>query len=270
MEMTPFLFGLYSLVKYMTYPLTWVIISVAVTLTVALFPLSPSRHRWIRWSAICSITMLIVFTNPLVAFLLLGTLETWHPPGPITKNVDAIVVLGGGIQDQGTLRPRVELTETSQYRTFCGTELYKQGRSSLLVVSGGDARVDRHGPILASAMKAWAVQYGVPVSAIVEEARSRTTYENAVESKRILGANASILLVTTAYHLPRAVGLFTKQGFVVTPAPCGFQYGNRPFDGQSGRLDPFDFLPSIEAFDHITKATGEIIGICVYWVNGKL
>ena len=270
MEMTPFFFGLYKLAKYMAYPLTWVIISVGVTLTIALLPFSPSRHRWIRWSSICSITALIILTNPFVAFLLLGTLEAWHPPSPIIKNVDAIVVLGGGVHDQGTLRPRVELTETTQYRTSCGAELYKQGRSSTLVVSGGDARIDRHGPVLASAMKAWAVQQGVPASAIVEEARSRTTYENAVESKRILGLNASILLVTTAYHLPRAVGLFTKQGFVVMPVPCGFQYGNRPFDGWAGQLDPFDFLPSVEAFDHITKATGEIIGIFVYWVNGKL
>jgi uncharacterized SAM-binding protein YcdF (DUF218 family) len=76
--------------------------------------------------------------------------------------------------------------------------------------------------------------------------------------------------VTTAYHLPRAVGLFTKQGFAVTPAPCGFQYGNRPFDEWAGHLDLFDLLPSVEAFDHITKAIGEIVGIIVYWANGKL
>lgn len=223
-----------------------------------------------RWSAMFSFTLLIVLTNPLVATLFLGTLEAWHPPTQTLQRFDAIVVLGGGVQVQGTLHPRAVLTETSQYRTSCGAELYKQGRSSILVVSGGRARIDGHGPTVASAMKVWATQLGVPADAIVEESRSRTTYENAIESIRILRGTASIALVTTAYHMPRAVGLFTKQGFQVTPEPCGFQYRNRPSNGRAIHLDLTDFFPSVEAFDHSTRAIVEILGIIAYWAIGEL
>jgi len=270
METTPLFFYLYKLVGQFAYPLTWVVISVGFTLILALLPFSPVRQRCMRWSAIFSFSIVITLTNPLVADLLLGTLEAWYPPTLSLKNFDAIVVLGGGVKAPGALHPSVELTETSQYRVTCGAELYRQNRSLKLVVSGGDARIDGHGPILASAMKAWAIRLGVPANAIVEESRSRTTYENAVELKQILGTNASILLVTTAYHIPRAVSLFIKQGFQVTPEPCGFQYGNRPASGEwAEHLSFTDFLPNVEAFDHNTKAIWEILGIIVYWAIGE-
>jgi uncharacterized SAM-binding protein YcdF (DUF218 family) len=117
-------------------------------------------------------------------------------------------------------------------------------------------------------MKKWALRLGVPAAAIIEEARSRTTYENAVESSRLLRENASVLLVTSAYHLPRAVGLFTKQGLKVTPAPCGFYYGNHPSENWMS-LGIFALVPSPDAFDHVSKAIGEMIGMLVYWVMGK-
>lgn len=270
MEMTPSLFTLYKLIGHFAYPLTWLVILVGLTLIFVSLPPSPSRQRYLRWSALSSFTILIILTNPLVADLLLGTLEAWHPESDTSKRFDAIVVLGGSVQVQGTLRPRATLTETSQYRTSCGALLYKQGRSSRLVVSGGHVPTDGHGPTVASAMKVWAIQLGVPADAIVEESRSRTTYENAVESKRLLGVDASILLVTTAYHIPRAVGLFTKQGFKVTPEPCGFQYRNHPSDRESNHVNLTDFLPSIEAFDHSTRAIVELLGIITYWAIGEL
>jgi uncharacterized SAM-binding protein YcdF (DUF218 family) len=66
-------------------------------------------------------------------------------------------------------------------------------------------------------MKRWALRLGVPESVIQVEESSRTTYENAVQTRAVLGPG-HILLVTAAYHLPRAVGLFEKQGFVGYPS----------------------------------------------------
>ena len=76
-------------------------------------------------------------------------------------------------------------------------------------------------------MKRWALRLGVPESVIVVEEHSRTTYENALHTKAMLGS-ARILLVTAAYHMPRAVGLFEKQGFTVTPVTCGYESKHRP------------------------------------------
>ena len=117
-------------------------------------------------------------------------------------------------------------------------------------------------------MRRWAERLGVPREAIVIEGQSRTTYENAIETKRLLGA-ASVLLVTSASHLPRATALFAKQGFHVTPVPCDFLIRNRPRDNFQD-LDPFDVLPNDRAIEQTTGAVTELAGMGVYWLTGKL
>lgn len=117
-------------------------------------------------------------------------------------------------------------------------------------------------------MKRWAQRLGVPDRAIVTEENSRTTFENASETKRLLGP-ASILLVSSASHLPRAVTSFGKQGFRVTPVPCDFQMQNRPEESWR-RLDPFDFLPNDRAIQYTTGAVTEWAGMVIYWIADKL
>ena len=111
-----------------------------------------------------------------------------------------------------------------------------------LVLTGGDGRVFGTGPTEAVEMKRWAVRLGVPESAIIIDTEARNTYENATGTKRLLGP-ASILLVSSASHLPRAVPVFTKQGFRVTPAPCDYVSQNLPRESWDD-IDPFDVLPN--------------------------
>ena len=98
-------------------------------------------------------------------------------------------------------------------------DLYQQGYAPTLVLTGGDGRIFDTGPQEAVEMKRWAVRLGVPESATMIDTEARNTYENATGTKRLLGP-ASIFLVSSASHLPRAVPVFTKQGFRVTPAPA--------------------------------------------------
>jgi uncharacterized SAM-binding protein YcdF (DUF218 family) len=117
-------------------------------------------------------------------------------------------------------------------------------------------------------MKRWAHRLGVPNDAILTEEESRTTYENATGTRRLLG-QASILLVSSASHLPRATALFAKQGFRVTPAPCAYISQNKPGDSRNG-LNVFDFLPNDRALQNSQDAIAEVIGIAVYWMTGKI
>ena len=116
-------------------------------------------------------------------------------------------------------------------------------------------------------MQRLAIRLGVPEAAIMLDDRSRTTYENAVSVKRVLG-QASILLVTSASHMPRAAALFRKQGFDVTPAPC--TYNVRDWPGFWSDLDLFDFIPRLEGFYESSLVLSEIVGTITYWVAGKL
>jgi uncharacterized SAM-binding protein YcdF (DUF218 family) len=270
MELTPFLFGLYKLVKYLLYPLTWVLLLMTMTTVLLCLPSSPRRLRSARISAVSALIVLLAISSHLVARPLLGSLEAWYPrPSLSSKDqYDAIVVLGGGVLDPGTLRPVPDLSSFSKNRTACGVDLFKQGYADKLVFTGGNSHVFKEGPRDAPEMKRWAERLGISADAIVTEEQSRTTYENASETKRLLGS-ASILLVTSASHLPRAAALFTKQGFRVTPVPCDFLMQNRPEDSW-GQLDLFDVLPNDQAIEHTTAAVTEWAAMVIYWLTGKL
>ena len=178
------------------------------------------------------------------------------------------MVLGGGIDEKGSLRPTVEPNSSSKNRTTCGVDLYQQGYAPPLVLTGGTARVFGRGPQVADEMKRWAVRLGVPESATKIDTEARNTYENATGTKRLIGP-ASILLVSSASHLPRAVPVFTKQGFRVTPAPCDYVAQNLPRESWDN-VDPRDFLPSDTALQYTSEAVTEVAGIIVYWLAGKL
>ena len=270
MELTPFLFGVYKLVKYVLYPLNWVLLLMTLTTVSLLLPFTHQRLQWARIASISGLVLLLVISSPLVARPLLGTLEAWHPRPLLVKgeHYDAIVVLAGGLLQPGTLRPTADLSSYSRNRTTCGVDLYQQGLAPKLVFTGGSGNPFRETLKDAPEMKRWAERLGVPQEAMLSEDLSRTTYENAAETKRLLGP-ASILLVTSASHLPRATALFRKQDFQVTPVPCDFSIQNRPEDNFQ-QLDLFDLLPNDHAIEHTTGAVTELAGMAIYWLTGKL
>jgi uncharacterized SAM-binding protein YcdF (DUF218 family) len=270
MELTPFFFGLYKFVKYCLYPLTWVVLLLCAATILALFPFSPKRLRWVRLLVMSSLLLLLMLSSSLIATPLIGSLESWYQPPKLTPSdrFDAIVVLGGGVNEKGSLRPAVEPNSYSRNRTTCGVDLYQQGYAPTLVLTGGDARVFGTGSQIAVEMKRWALRLGVPESAVKIDTEARNTYENATGSKRLLGP-VSILLVSSASHLPRAVPVFIKQGFRVTPAPCDYFSQNLPRESW-GDIDLFDFLPNDISLQQTTEAVTEMAGIVVYWLAGKL
>jgi uncharacterized SAM-binding protein YcdF (DUF218 family) len=269
MEMSPFLFGLYKFVKLTLYPFMWIFLLVTAGMVLALLPLSASRLRWIRRLLLVAFLVMFILGNPVVARTLVGFIEQRAPAfdTSIPKRFDAIVILGGGAVGKGTLRPSDQLMSLGMERTICGTELYTQGFAPRLLVAGGDGTIFGPGPIEAFEMQKLAKRLGVPEGAIVLDTESRSTYENAVQAKRILGP-VSVLLVTSASHVPRAAALFRKQGFHVTAYPCGFLVKDQP----GGRWDgnPFDLIPSAEALHRSAIAISEIAGIVVYSAIGKI
>lgn len=269
MELSPFFFGLYKLTKYLLYPLTWLCLFLLGSIALSRAPVSSGRLRWIRGLVLASLLIVLVFSNKVVANLLVANLEATYPAytAPPSQPFDAIVVLGAGAAPQGTLRPSDELSSISMVRTLCGVDLFRQGFAPRLLFAGGDASIFGYGPEESMVMKQLALRLGVPEQAVLIENHSRNTYENAVGTRKILG-DASVLLVTSAVHIPRATGLFRRQGMRVTPYPCGYQAQDRPgFDRQ---WDLFDFLPNVHALTQNTETLSEILGIVLYKATGKI
>lgn len=269
MDLTPMWFGVYKASKYLLYPLSWIILTAGATLLVASLPVTPRRTTWVRRFAFSTILLLFLTATPLLSRMAISLLEARYPPftATPTQKFDAVVVLSGSVLQKGSLRPADEPGDTSRQRTACGVELWLQGLAPKLLLTGGDATVLRTGPPVSREMKRWALRLGVPESAIQVEENSRTTYENAVQTKALLGP-AHILLVTAAYHLPRAVGLFEKQGFAVTPVACGYESTHHPQQAWEQKTG-FDFIPTVGALNVSTEAIDEVAGILVYWITGK-
>ncbi len=255
----------YKLVKVFVYPYVWIGIFLGVS--VGLLLGKPTETRW-RTARFCTVFAFLLFYmlgfGPVSAWLA-SLLEEQHPP-PIletTSKHDAIVVLGGGIRPAGGLRPVHELGESTMRRTLCGATLIRQGHAPVIVFSGGNADPFLSIPPESGEMKKLAIKVGVPDKAILLESASRNTYESAKEVKNLLGHQKHILLVTSAMHLPRAVRLYQKQGFRLTPVPCGYTVGGTGWG-------PFTFVPSAGALRQSSQAINEIVGMAVYWMAGKI
>mgnify|MGYP003487518409 FL=1 len=270
MDLTPIWFGVYKALKYLLYPLSWILIAGLLALLTACLPVSPGRRTWVRRCSFLTVLLLFLTATPILSSMYIALLEAQYPPfqATSTSKFDAVVVLAGGVFQKGSLRPTDEVSDASRQRTGCGAGLWQQNLAPKLLLTGGDATVFRTGLMESHEMKRWALRLGVPESAILIEEQSRTTYENAVQTKAILGSGR-IILVTAAYHLPRAVRLFEKQGFVVTPFPCGYESQHTPQQAWE-QATLFDFLPTAKALLITTQAVDEVAGIIVYWLAGKL
>jgi uncharacterized SAM-binding protein YcdF (DUF218 family) len=106
---------------------------------------------------------------------------------------------------------------------------------------------------------------GISSERLIMERRSRNTQENAEFSKAIAAPKAGErwLLVTSAYHMPRSVGLFRKTGFAVEAYPVDWRVG--------GREDLLRFTAFwLEGLDRVNVGLREWMGLTAYWATGKI
>ena len=130
-------------------------------------------------------------------------------------NADAIVLLGGGIgKNDKMVYP--EMSDGAD-RVWHAARLWKAGKAPVVLVSGSND-LESTVPLL--------LDLGVRRDAIVVDNESRNTYENSRFTERMLNESGSahhkILLVTSAWHMPRASGNFLKTSLEVVPAACDF------------------------------------------------
>ena len=210
--------------------------------------------------------LLVTFSIPAVSYLALGSLEWQYPPlKQRPDSTKAIVVLSAAIYPPDDVRPRTVLSESTLYRCLHAVELYRQGKPCPVVLSGGKVDPAREGPTLAAAMRDFMLQQGIAEEDLLLEDRSRTTYENAVESAKLLEERAigEIVLVTDAASLYRARRCFLRQGLKVTAAGCHYR---------ATKLEGFfsDFWPHPGAAEKTQQACHEWIGIVWYWLHGRI
>ncbi|MFO1091095.1 MAG: YdcF family protein [Hyphomicrobiales bacterium] len=217
-----------------------------------------------RAVAISSALLLYLYSMPFVAGLLERTLEDQYAmiPASASPTADAAIVLGGL---SGQLKsggdPQVN---DSADRLFHAARLFKAGKVQMVVVSGGNLSWDSiqrpEGEVIADLL----VELGVPRDHIVMETTSRTTYENALETRKLwdqLRLN-SALLVTSSWHMPRAMAVYRARGMNVLPSPTDSRVN------RDAAVSSFAFLPDAGALALSALVLKEWIGLAMYRVRG--
>jgi uncharacterized SAM-binding protein YcdF (DUF218 family) len=203
---------------------------------------------------------------PAVSHLALGSLEWQYPPaGGGPADGEAIVVLSAGVLPPDPTRGPAELDEDSIRRCLHAARLYHQGGPCPVLVSGGKVDPESPAPACAGLMRDLLLCLGVRASDVLVEDASRTTYENAVESAKLLRQHRldRAVLITDAVDMFRAAGCFRKQGVEVAPAACHYR---------ATRLEGsfVDFLPSPGAARGCARAWHEWLGAAWYRLWGRI
>ena len=234
------------------------------------------QSRWQRGLIGLAFLILWLSSTRLIATVLVRSLEWRYLPPSEVPTGEVIVVLGGGTKTADYPRSTVELSEAGD-RTLYAAWLYHQGIAEHLLLSGGNVFTNTltTEPPEAEDMLAIMEMLRVPEEAIWLETKSRNTYENALYSRPLLEEQGidTILLVTSAIHMPRSVALFEKQGFTVIPLPTDFvvtqsnwaEVTTLTIRGQFGNI-----LPTAENLQLTTSALKEYIGMAIYRLRGWL
>jgi uncharacterized SAM-binding protein YcdF (DUF218 family) len=201
-----------------------------------------------------------------VGDLLIRPLEARFPRADVADGapIAGIIVLGGA-EDSGAADSRqlAALNEAAERYTETLVLARRLPEARIVFTGGSGALLARQTPDAEVAGRLFAA-LGVPPERLTLEGESRTTYENALFTARLVHPrpNERWLLVTSAWHMPRAMGCFRRVGFAVEPWPVDFRAPRR--------LDLAQFRSSIpEGLRRIDFVTREYVGLVAYYLTGR-
>ena len=247
---------------FLTQPVSWAIL----LLLAGLLCLRPWRRAGLAlcWGALL-VLLLTGWEGPVDKAL--HRLETRYPavvPQSSLKPYVGVVVLGGALGNSSLWeRPgQIALTQAAE-RMVVPVALLQRNPHLKLVFTGGEGNLNWAKYTEADRAKIFFDLMGVDPARVLYEAASRTTYDNAVMTAKLPGVDPKLpwLLVTTAAHMPRSMGVFVKAGWNVTAYPVDFRSADEPdWGGYSIRL-------GVEKWHYVLH---ESIGYVAYWLAGRI
>jgi len=187
-------------------------------IVLALLLLYKEKIRAAKWMLAVSILWLFFFSYPPVANRLLYTLESKYPTlHNAPKHIKYIYVLGGGHHVDESLPITSQVIEASVVRLNEGIRLYHQLHENASIIVSGNRGL--FGPTSHAVMqKRLALALGVKEDKIILSPEPNDTEEEAIAAKKLLG-DKPFILVTSAFHMTRAMKFFNKEGLQPIPAP---------------------------------------------------
>ena len=210
------------------------------------------------WPLLIALMLLIILSLPFVSRQLIKFLEqdyTLISPNNV-DTADTVVVLSGMVKP-------IEHNNVVQYefsdavdRIFAGIKLLKMGKAQKIILTRGKLPWSigvPEGEFLAEFIQSQGID---PNRILLTEIVQNTNDEAKVISK-MLPENSKVILVTSAFHMPRAEQVFQNQNLKVVPYAVDFRSSTK-------KIDILDFLPQANAFNNSNFYFREIIGRAYY------
>ena len=241
-------------------PLTVCIVLLVSGLFLLLFT---RRQRTGKFTVTLGVVFLLLMSYDALPDRALETLEHRYAP---LKEIDSIsevkwiVVLGGGHASDPNLPVASRLSGESLSRLIEGIIIHKRFPQSRMLLSGGNI----FDPVPESkSMAELAIILGIDKDGIHEESAGLDTEDQAILIKKIVGKD-KFILVTSAFHMPRSMALFQKQGMHPIPSPSGYRVKNR------NEVDPFMFFPDSGGIGKMELAVHEYLGMLWAKLRGRI
>ncbi|MCS6899447.1 MAG: YdcF family protein [Myxococcales bacterium] len=244
-------------------PLCWAMALVAMGL-LAPQVAHPILARWMHRAPVAGLLLLYFSSIEVVS----NALWRWVEAPPLTtireeEVYDVVVILGGMLEDR-TMRTYGKAYYNDNIdRLIAARELLATGKARRALLSGGDEDPRPDSVDEALVLRDQLIAWGIEPERLFVETRSRNTRENAVESAAILRREGwkKILLVTSAFHMPRALGCFRAVGIEPDTLAVDLR-SDRSTKGFS------DLLPRSHSLHMTASALRELAGRFIYRLRG--
>ncbi|MCB9223908.1 MAG: YdcF family protein [Crocinitomicaceae bacterium] len=252
-------FVLSKLFAFLTLPFSWILIALLVSWIT-------KREKLKRYTFRGGVIALLFFSNTVI---FCEFTRLWEVEGKKIEDVgyyDCAVVLGG-MADWDNTNKRLSIRRGGD-RIWQAINLYHLGKVKKIIISGSNGYLMEDELDESTQFKRVLVENGIPEEDILVENTSKNTYQNAVESKKIIDQHPEIntvLLVTSALHMRRSKACFEKAGFEKFDTfPTDHYTGSRNY-----KFDQF-IVPNVSVMNDWERLIHEWIGYVSYAISGYI
>ena len=204
-----------------------------------------------------AIGLLLLAVAPIGPAMMLLLEQRFPRPPVLPDRIDGILVLGGAVDPRISASYGETVFNGSIGRVLAGVALARHHPEAKLALVGGEGELLPVGFAEARATQSFVREEGIPAARIVLEEHSRSTRENAVFAKELIrpAAGQHWVLVTSAYHMPRAVASFRAVDWPVIPYPVDFKV-----DPKTGLRANFNLLDGLGTSTLAGKEWAGLVG----------
>ena len=218
-----------------------------------------SIHFKKKWSLILLLVVIIIFSNPIVSRICISYLEKEHPPINLETlpKFGSIVVLSGMVRTIITADKKIEYEFNESFdRIYAAIKLVKLNKTDNIILTSGKMPWSL-GMTKAEFLKKYLIENGVKSENIILTSQVYNTAQEAEEISKILNINEKFGLITSSFHMPRALKTFKAKNLNAYPIPVDFRTSH-------SRFTLLNLVPSSQSLSNISLFIREMMGRFYY------